>query len=167
MIDFSLTLSRGYSGWPPTADRDQNRSLGRRAYTHPVALDLTAFRSALASLRKAVTRSQAEPTDDEVRDSVIQRFEYTYELAWKTLKRYLAQEGVSEVTTFSQRDLYREAAARGLLEDPVVWFGYQMARNETSHTYNADKAREVHARAVVFCDDAGKLLAELEGRLDD
>jgi nucleotidyltransferase substrate binding protein (TIGR01987 family) len=110
-----------------------------------VALDLSAFRSALASLRKAVTRSQAEPADDEVRDSIIQRFEYTYELAWKMLKRYLAQEGVSEVTTFSQRDLYREAAARGLLEDPVVWFGYQKARTETSHTYNADKAREVHA----------------------
>lgn len=136
-------------------------------YNDSVALDLAAFRSALASLRKAVTRSQAEPADDEVRDSVIQRFEYTYELAWKTLKRYLAQEGVSEVTTLSQRDLYREAAARGLLEDPIAWFGYQKARNETSHTYNAEKAREVHARAVVFCDDASKLLAELEGRPDD
>jgi len=81
--------------------------------------------------------------------------------------QYLAQEGVSEVTVFSQRDLYREAAARGLLEDPVVWFGYQKARNETSDTYNATKAREVHARAVVFCEDATKLLAELEGRGDD
>jgi nucleotidyltransferase substrate binding protein (TIGR01987 family) len=129
-----------------------------------VALDLSAFRSALASLRKAVTRSQAEPADDEVRDSVIQRFEYTYELAWKTLKHYLAQEGVSEVTLFSQRDLYREAAARGLLEDPVVWFGYQRARNETSHTYNADKAREVHARAIVSCDDAetGERMGKVE-----
>ena len=128
-----------------------------------VALDLAAFRLALASLGKAVTRSQGEPADDEVRDSVIQRFEYTYELAWKTLKRYLAQEGVSEVTTLSQRDLHREAAARGLLEDPIAWFGYQKTRNETSHTYNAEKAREVHARAIVFCDDASKLPGRARG----
>jgi nucleotidyltransferase substrate binding protein (TIGR01987 family) len=130
-----------------------------------VILDLTAFRAALASLRRAVARSLADPGDEEVRDSVIQRFEYTYELAWKTLRRYLASEGVDEIATFSKRDLYREAAVRGLIEDPTVWFVYQAARNETSHTYNADKAREVHARGVAFADDAGALLERLEGRL--
>jgi nucleotidyltransferase substrate binding protein (TIGR01987 family) len=130
-----------------------------------VPLDLTAFRSALDSLRRAVARSLAAPADEEVRDSVIQRFEYTYELAWKTLRRYLEQEGVAEIAAFSKRDLYREAATRGLLDDPVAWFGYQTARNETSHTYNAEKAREVHAKAVTFADDAGKLLWALDGRL--
>ncbi len=130
-----------------------------------MALDLTAFRSALDSLRRAIVRSLSAPADEEVRDSVIQRFEYTYELAWKALRRYLEQDGVDEIATFSKRDLYREAATRGLIGDPAPWFGYQTARNETSHTYNAAKAREVHSKAVMFADDAGKLLAELDRRL--
>ena len=130
-----------------------------------MTLDVTAFQGALARLRRAIARSLANAGDEEVRDSVIHRFEYTYELAWKTLRRYLAGEGVDEIATFSKRDLYREAAARGLIDDPTAWFAYQTARNETSHTYNADKAREVHARAVGFADDAGMLLTRLEGRL--
>lgn len=77
-----------------------------------MSLDLSAFRSALESLRRAVARSLAEPADDEVRDSVIHRFEYTYELAWKTLRRYLHQEGVEEIATFSKKDIYRESAVR-------------------------------------------------------
>lgn len=131
-----------------------------------MALDLTAFRSALDSLRRAIVRSLAAPADEEVRDSVIQRFECTYELAWKMLRRYLDQEGVDEIATFSKKDIYREAAHRGLIADPAAWFGYQTARNETSHTYNAEKAREVHGKAVTFADDAGTLLAELDRRLD-
>jgi nucleotidyltransferase substrate binding protein (TIGR01987 family) len=130
-----------------------------------VPLDLTAFQSALAGLNRAVARSLAAPADEELRDAVIQRFEYTYELAWKSLRRYLEREGVDELATFSKRDLYREAAARGLVADPAAWFGYQIARNETSHTYNAGKAREVHGKAVTFAVDAEQLLAELDRRL--
>ena len=65
----------------------------------------------------------------------------------------------------AKRDLYREAAARGLIDDPTAWFGYQAARNETSHTYNAAKAREVHASGVSFADDAERLLRRLEARV--
>jgi len=119
----------------------------------------------LNSLRRAIARSLDAPADEELRDSVIQRFEYTYELAWKSLRRYLDQEGVSEIATFSKKDLYREAATRGLITDATAWFGYQIARNETSHTYNANKAREVHGKALTFADDAEKLLNALDGRL--
>lgn len=57
------------------------------------------------------------------------------------------------------------AATRGLIADPSAWFVSQSAGNETSHIYNADKAREVHAKAVTFADDAEEFLVELTGRL--
>ena len=56
-------------------------------------LDLTALRNALASLQKAVVRWQgSEEQDEELRDACIQRFEYTFELSWKMLKRRLEIE---------------------------------------------------------------------------
>ncbi len=130
-----------------------------------MTLDLTAFHDALESLRKAITRSLANPADEEVRDAVIQRFEYTYELAWKTLARYLEGEGVREVTVFSKKDLFREAATRKLIAGSESWFSYQKARNETSHTYNPEKAKEVHSKAVAFAQEAGKLLDVLQREL--
>jgi nucleotidyltransferase substrate binding protein (TIGR01987 family) len=134
-------------------------------YAVKVPLDLSTARFALESLRRAIARSLGDPSDEEVRDSVIQRFEYTYELAWKGLQRYLTDEGVEDIAMFSKRDLFREAARRGIIADPGVWFGYQAARNETSHTYNAYRAMQVHAQAVAFAQDADRLLTELERRL--
>ncbi|MDQ3000131.1 MAG: nucleotidyltransferase substrate binding protein [Fibrobacterota bacterium] len=69
------------------------------------------------------------------------------------------------VDTLQRRDLYRMAAEKGLLEDPVLWFGYHRARNETTHTYQEAKAEEVYAIAADFVTDAGALLLCLEQRL--
>ena len=52
-------------------------------------LDLTSLKKALSSLQKAIERYGREPEDEEVRDSVIQRFEYSYELCWKILNKEL------------------------------------------------------------------------------
>jgi len=52
-------------------------------------LDLTSLEKALTSLQKAIERYGREPEDEEVRDSVIQRFEYSYELCWKMLSKEL------------------------------------------------------------------------------
>ncbi len=122
-------------------------------------LDLTSFTKVLATLERAIRCSQAEPGDEEVRDSVIQRFECTYELAWKMLKRRLEMDGPSPqaVDTLSFQDLIREGAERGLVEEPRAWFGYREMRNITSHTYNEKKARQVYEAAIRFFDDARRL----------
>ncbi|RMH54251.1 MAG: nucleotidyltransferase, partial [Candidatus Hydrogenedentota bacterium] len=52
-------------------------------------LDLHSFQGALESLRRGIERARRVPEDEEVRDAVIQRFEYSFELAWKMLKRRL------------------------------------------------------------------------------
>ncbi len=72
---------------------------------------LTPLKKAVASLKRAV----AQPKNEYTRDAVIQRFEYTYELSWKMLKRYLAEEtGTKE---FNIKNLYREAGRQQLIDD--------------------------------------------------
>jgi len=125
----------------------------------PKKLLLTPFRKALSSLDEAL---QIKKVDEIVRDATIQRFEYTYELAWKMIERHLVWMGVSDVRSFSKRDLFREAARIGLLENAEAWFGYNNARNQTSHTYNEQIAEEVFEIARAFAPAARRLLEELE-----
>jgi len=134
-----------------------------------VKLDLTALESALASLGKAIRRSVAAPEDEEVRDAVIQRFEYTYELCWKMVKRRLEMDVPvpAEVDAMSFRALMREAGERGLVQDVSRWFVYREQRNITSHTYDASKAKSVYETALQFHPDAEALLRELRRRNDD
>lgn len=125
-------------------------------------LDLSSFEKALFSLEKALKK----PKDEFVRDAVIQRFEYTYELAWKMLKRYLVMtEGAETINPLAKKDLFRLAAEKSLIEEVNHWFQYYHARNETSHTYNESRAEEVYEAAEGFLKDAKTLLAVLSERI--
>jgi nucleotidyltransferase substrate binding protein (TIGR01987 family) len=111
---------------------------------------------ALSSLESAL----AQPKDEFTRDASIQRFEYTFELLWKTLKRYLFLE--ANIDEFRIRNLFREAAKLGLIENVTAWFAYLNARNITSHTYNLKAAEEVYEAAQSFVVDARRLLDHLK-----
>jgi len=132
-------------------------------------LDFTSLEKALASLSRAIQRSQAVRQDEELRDAVIQRFEYTYELCWKMLKRQLELEAPNPalIDTLSFRDVLREAAQVGMLRDVERWMDYREMRNITSHTYNDLKARNVYDAALEFYDDARALLEALVARSHD
>lgn len=122
------------------------------------ALVITPLRNAVASLGTAL----AQPKNEFIRDAVIQRFEYTYELAWKMLRRQLVEDlGAEAVTPLSRQDLFRLAAEHGLIADPLPWFAYHKARNITSHTYNETVAEEVYQAAQSFLGDAEGLLRAL------
>ncbi len=131
-----------------------------------MALDFTSLEKALASLHRAIQRSQTDPDDEEVRDAVIQRFEYTYELCWKMLKRQLEVESPNPavIDTLSFRDLLREAAQVGILADIESWLDYREMRNITSHTYDDNKAQSVYLSALDFYDDALALFETLKKR---
>ncbi|NJL27818.1 MAG: nucleotidyltransferase [Thermoanaerobaculia bacterium] len=122
-------------------------------------LILTSYQLALKTLEEILERSNV---DDVVRDATIQRFEYTYELAWKMLQRHLTWMGVLDVAHLDKRELFREAARAGIIENPEAWFDYHRARNETSHTYNRATALEVYETAKSFAPDARRLLTALE-----
>ncbi|NJL30042.1 MAG: nucleotidyltransferase [Thermoanaerobaculia bacterium] len=125
----------------------------------PKKLILTSFRRALASLEAVLQKTEV---DDIIRDATIQRFEYTYEIAWKMIDRHLTWMGAADVKQLSRKDLFREAAKAGLIEDPEAWFDYNRARNETSHTYSEQTAIEVFEAAKQFAPAARKLLIVLE-----
>ena len=95
------------------------------------------FLKVLSQLRKAVQR----PKDEFIRDSVIQRFEFTYELAWKMLKLRLEAEGIDARTP---RQTLQEALQAGFIEDGNAWSELQKNRNLTSHTYAESLAESVY-----------------------
>ncbi len=125
----------------------------------PVKLDLTPLRRSLSALRKVV---RMDLEDEVVRDAAIKRFEFTYEIAWKMMKRHLEWTGQSELTAIPRRELFRMAARFSLIDDPARWFNYHEGRNLTSHTYDADNARKVVSLLKEFVKDTGKLLNALK-----
>jgi nucleotidyltransferase substrate binding protein (TIGR01987 family) len=122
---------------------------------------LSSLDKAIISLDKAVRRSISNPNDEEVRDAVIQRFEYTYELCIKLLKRRLESDAASlvEIDTLSFRDLIRSGAEKGYIEEVERWFTYREQRNKTVHIYDECMAMEVYQGVLGFVTDA-KLLYE-------
>lgn len=124
----------------------------------PPPIDYSVLRKAIDSLGDAL----AQPKTAYTRDATIQRFEYTFELSWKTLRRYLAEETGSD--GFNIKDLFRVAGRQGLISSVDDWFGYLKARNLTSHTYNERTAEETYQVASEFFPAAAALLGELERR---
>jgi len=130
-----------------------------------MGLDLSPFEGAIRSLREAFAQCDIQPTNKLMRDGAIQRFEYTYELAWKFLRRFLSRDlGKAELERLGRKDLFREGFRMGYLADAEPWFGYHEARNQTSHTYNEARAKAVFEAARRFLDDADRLLGVLNDR---
>ncbi|MBC7961849.1 MAG: nucleotidyltransferase substrate binding protein [Steroidobacteraceae bacterium] len=129
-------------------------------------LDFSPYKKALNSLQRVLDRSRTVPEDEDIRDACIQRFEYTYELAFKMLKRQLEQELPSreELDQLPFKEIIRVAAERGLIAVPERWFDYRNKRNITSHTYDEEKARMVFSVLADFAADAADLLDCLNNR---
>lgn len=120
-------------------------------------ISFTAIHKALSSLERALQQEKNEFT----RDAAIQRFEYSYELTWKLLKRCLKEfYGIDEGNI---KNLYRHAYKNKLIENIDAWFDYHSARNLTSHTYNEDTAEETYSYTQQFLANAKSLVKALEG----
>ena len=76
-------------------------------------------------------------------DAVLHRYEFTFELAWKTLKDYLEYLGVA-INTGSPREVIKESFAHELISDGEVWIKMMLARNSLSHLYDEETSREVY-----------------------
>jgi nucleotidyltransferase substrate binding protein (TIGR01987 family) len=92
------------------------------------------FRKALSELTDAVEQYD-DDSPDIIKEGVLQRFEFTHELAWKVMKDYLIHEGYENVT--GSRTASKQAFAVGLIEeDGQVWMDMIESRNRTVHTYD-------------------------------
>ena len=126
-----------------------------------MTLHVESFEKAIASLDAALKQVKNE----FIRDSVIQRFEQPYELAWKLLARQLETDlGKETVDIFSRKELFRIGAQKGFIDDVAQWILYHNCRNITSHTYNDKVAEDVYNAAINFLPDARKLLVKLNER---
>lgn len=92
------------------------------------------FNKALDRLHEVVVLDES----DIIRDSLIQRFEFTYELAWKSMFYWMRDQG--EQVPEMQKAIIREAFRCGLISDSALWEDIKDQRDETSHTYNESKA---------------------------
>lgn len=117
-------------------------------------LDLEPLERAAAALEEALALVAAHRGAKEeralLRDGAIQRFEFGFELAWKTLRRYLKVHGLERVDGLTNRELFRLGVAHGLLESAEPWIVFLRHRNLTSHLYDDAIADRVFASAAPF-----------------
>ena len=120
------------------------------------------YHKALHRLEIALTKTLDE--DDLYLDATIQRFEFTFELAWKLMKAVLEFEGI-EAT--SPRSSIREAWKQHLIGDAEKWLDMQVKRNLSSHTYNEETAQDIYRHIkedyIVLLQDLDQ---EIRSRLD-
>lgn len=119
-----------------------------------MAVSLEEYEKALKSLADALSL----PKDDITRDAVIQRFEFCVELGWKSAKKVMG------VGSTAPKDVVREMAQNGLIDETGGWFKAIEDRNLSSHTYNEKIADQVYESAKSFHALGVDLLKRLKSR---
>ncbi len=104
------------------------------------------FEERKSDLEKATNKLkealQEEETDLTI-DGVLHRFEFTFELAWKTMKDYLEYQGIVEKIG-SPREVIKEAFSVGLIDNGQIWIQMMLSRNSLSHLYDEETSREIY-----------------------
>jgi len=113
---------------------------------------LDEFEKAVSRLEDALNQEK----NDFLRDSVIQRFEFTFELSWKASKKVMGSN------SSAPKMIIREMAQEGLITEPKVWFEYLEARNLSTHTYKEELAEKVYATAKKSLPDFKELFKKLK-----
>lgn len=121
--------------------------------TNPIEL----LEQALAQLEAALPRLDSDPL---LRDGAIQRFEFTFEFAWKALRKVLLD--AHGVVANSPKAVFREGLANGLLADEGGWLAMLEDRNLTSHTYHEPLAIEIASRLPRHASRLRELLSMLK-----
>ena len=133
-------------------------------------IDLGAFERLFTRLAEALAAFKSDPENLFILDAVIKRFELSYELAVRSLRRYLLDYSASEseVDSLTFQEMIRRGDELGLLANGwSSWKQYRDARNETAHSYKEEKAREIAVEAEIFLAEAQHLLENLKRRTTD
>ena len=103
------------------------------------------YNKALIKLNEGVKINRENISELE-KEGVIQRFEFTHELAWNVMKDYLEYQGNSSVS--GSRDATREGFKINLISDGEGWMDMIGSRNKTSHTYNEATMHEIYDKII-------------------
>ena len=113
------------------------------------------FSKALSRLQSALARVQ----DDVKIDVWIKRFEFTYEVWWKALQSALRELGI--IAT-NPRDVFDKANKQELMDDKEIWLQMKDDRNDTSHEYDENKAKEIYTRIPSYAKEFALVLKRLK-----
>lgn len=114
---------------------------------HKLAEAVEYVQTKLADQEIDIEDEELEDVLDEIiREGLIQRFEYTHELAWNVMKDYLLEVG--EIKSIGSKDATRESFKAELITDGDVWMEMIKSRNKTSHTYNEETAHEIYVKII-------------------
>lgn len=119
------------------------------------------YKKALAKLREVADGGEVSRLSDLEKEGMIQRFEYTFELAWKTLQDLLYHNGYTDIV--GPNPVLAQSLKDGYISDEQGWRRMKKSRELTSHTYDSETADEI-ARGIA--SEFHVLLKALEIRLD-
>jgi nucleotidyltransferase substrate binding protein (TIGR01987 family) len=123
------------------------------------------WRERFLDYKKALKRMQESLKKDELneleKDGVIQRFEFTFELAWKTLKDYLEDQSFIDVT--SPKKAIQKAFESDLIKNGDAWIEMQEDRNRMSHMYNQSESEKIFENIKrIYIKELSDLVIALE-----
>lgn len=118
-------------------------------------IDISSLITATERLDEALKLQKT----DIVRDATIQRFEFTYELTWKTLRKVLIKHG-SEANT--PKTVFRIAANDNIIDNLELWFEFVNYRNNTTHVYNEKVADDIYSHIPKFYRMVADLITKLK-----
>jgi nucleotidyltransferase substrate binding protein (TIGR01987 family) len=121
---------------------------------------LDNFKKALSTLEEVMVKP---PSNKLERDGIIQRFEYCLEISWVSAKKVLDYQG-SKVDT--PRNIFRELAKIGWINNPEDWIEFLEARNKTFHLYHEEIANEIFKLIPSFLKSSQELLKTLKENIE-
>ena len=120
------------------------------------------FKKALAKLEEVAATHDIDKLSDLEKEGMIQRFEYTFELAWKTLQDLLEYKGYRDIT--GPNPVLEQALKDGYIENERTWRNMKKSRELTSHTYNSETADDIAEKII---EEYYGSLKELGYRLEE
>jgi nucleotidyltransferase substrate binding protein (TIGR01987 family) len=118
-----------------------------------------SFNKALSQLERFVKVDQLNEMEEQ---GLIKAFEYTYELSWKTLQDLLKAKGYSDVV--GPKPVIEQSFQDGYISDGKGWMRMHLSRNQTSHTYDEETAKEI---IINIRNEYFSLLKGLQTRLEE
>lgn len=117
------------------------------------------YKKALKKLEELSEKKTIE--SDVLRDALIQRYEFTFELVWKFLKAYLEDQGIQNIN--SPKSVLKAAFSEELIFEEDIWLNMLKDRNLTSHIYDEKTAINISEKIInKYVDTFNKLLSKIE-----
>jgi nucleotidyltransferase substrate binding protein (TIGR01987 family) len=102
------------------------------------------YKKSLAKLQDIINKYEFDKLDEYQRDSLIKRFELTFELSWNVLKEYLEFQGETEL--YGSRNTFKIAFQRGIISSGDIWLKMIESRVLSAHSYDESNAYEIATR---------------------